>query len=76
MSEIHRCARTWIWGLEYYAPEMTEVLYRGRPGLLWKADYAGMYMHNFPDLELVSERRLKYLTDDNTDSMFLLRKKR
>ena len=76
MSEIHRCARTWIWGLEYYAPEMTEVLYRGRPGLLWKADYAGMYTHSFPDLELVSERRLKYLTDDNTDSMFLLRKKR
>ena len=76
MNEIHRCARDWIWGLEYYAPEMTEVLYRGRSGLLWKTDYARLYTETFHDLELVSERRLNYLENDNTDSMFLLRRKR
>lgn len=30
MSEIHRCTKRWIWGLEYYAPQPQEVLYHGR----------------------------------------------
>jgi hypothetical protein len=55
---------------------MTEVLYRGHPGLLWKTDYARLYTVSFPDLELVLEQRLKYLANENTDSMFLLRRKR
>jgi pseudaminic acid biosynthesis-associated methylase len=76
MTEIHRCAKDWIWGLEYYAPEITEVLYRGHPGLLWKADYARIYTESFPDLELVMEQRLSYLDNDNVDSMFLLRRKK
>ncbi len=54
---------------------MTEVVYRGQSGLLWKADFARLYTDAFPDLELVSEQRLKYVADDNVDSMFLLRKK-
>jgi len=62
--------------LEYYAPEMTEVLYRGHSGLLWKSDYARLYTESFPGLELVSERRLNYLVNDNTDSMFLLRRRK
>ncbi len=75
MNEIHRCAKRWIWGFEYCAPQMTEVVYRGQAGLLWKADYAHLYAQSFPDLELVLEQRLKYLENDNVDSMFLLRSK-
>jgi pseudaminic acid biosynthesis-associated methylase len=75
MNEVHRCARSWIWGFEYYAPQMTEVLYRGHAGLLWKTDHARLYTESFPDLELVSERKLSYLENDNVDSMFLLRRK-
>jgi pseudaminic acid biosynthesis-associated methylase len=74
MGEIHRCAKEWIWGLEYYAPEMTEVPYRGQSGLLWKADYARIYTEGLPDLELVIEKRLSYLDNGNMDSMFLLHK--
>jgi pseudaminic acid biosynthesis-associated methylase len=74
MNEIHRCARSWIWGLEYYAPQTTEVVYRGQSGLLWKTDFARLYTDAFSDSELVSEQRLKYVADDNVDSMFLLRK--
>lgn len=75
MSEIHRCSKTWIWGAEYYAPEMREVPYRGHRNLLWKTDYAKLYLENFPDLELVLEQRLPYLQDSNIDTMFLLRRK-
>jgi pseudaminic acid biosynthesis-associated methylase len=76
MSEIHRCAKEWIWALEYYSPELTEVPYRGNLGLLWKADYARLYQEKFPDLEIVLQEKLKYLESDNVDTMFLLRKNR
>jgi pseudaminic acid biosynthesis-associated methylase len=74
LSEIHRCAKTWIWGYEYYSPEPTEVVYRGQRGLLWKADFSRLYREAFPDLETVREERLRYLDSPNEDAMFLLRK--
>jgi len=73
--EIHRCAKDHIWGFEYYADKYTEIIYRGHRNLLWKANFAGMYLDQFGDLELIKEERLKYLNSNNVDSMFLLRKK-
>jgi pseudaminic acid biosynthesis-associated methylase len=75
MDEIHRCARTFIWGFEYYAPNLTEINYRSRNGLLWKTDFAQCYLERFPDLELVREQRLPYLESSNVDTVFLLSKK-
>ncbi len=75
MREIHRCAKTYIWGAEYYAPEVTPVNYRGHERLLWKMDYARRYLECFKDLELVREQHLPYLESQNVDTMFLLRKK-
>jgi pseudaminic acid biosynthesis-associated methylase len=74
MSEIHRCTRKCIWGFEYYSDKHTEVVYRGNKKLLWKGNFAGMYLDLFEDLKLIREQRLKYLTDDNVDAMFLLSK--
>jgi pseudaminic acid biosynthesis-associated methylase len=76
MDEIHRCARTFIWGMEYYAPTVTEVNYRSHSGLLWKMDYAQCYLQRFKDLELVREQHVPYLEGSNVDTVFLLRKKR
>jgi pseudaminic acid biosynthesis-associated methylase len=76
MKEIYRCTREYIWGFEYYADKYTEIEYRGYKNLLWKADFAKLYLELFKDLELVKEQRLKYLDSDNVDSMFLLRKRR
>lgn len=75
LAEIYRCARTWIWGMEYYAPQMTEVVYRGNSNLLWKTDYARLYLDTFANLELVREGRIPYLQNENVDTMFLLRRK-
>ena len=75
LDEIHRCAKRYIWGFEYYADRCTEIVYRGKTGLLWKNDYAKLYMQRFPDLKLKKERRFNYLDSDNVDSMFLLEKK-
>ena len=75
LDEIHRCAKTWIWGMEYYAPEVAEVNYRGHDDLLWKMDYANRYLDRFADLELVREQRVPYLNSSNVDTMYLLKRK-
>jgi pseudaminic acid biosynthesis-associated methylase len=74
LREILRCTREYIWGFEYYANEHTEITYRGHKELLWKADYAKLYLQQFEDLKIVKEERLKYLDSDNIDTMFLLKK--
>jgi len=76
LDEIYRCSRDYIWGMEYYAPKATEVIYRNHSGLLWKMDFARCYLERFADLELVKEQRLPYLENSNVDTVFLLRKKR
>jgi pseudaminic acid biosynthesis-associated methylase len=75
LREIYRCSREYIWGFEYYADAYTEVKYRGHNNLLWKTDFASLYLNFFDDLELVKEKRLKYLENENVDTMFLIRKR-
>ena len=75
MFEIHRCARRYIWGAEYFSAEPASVQYRGHDQLLWKMDYAHLYLSTFPDLGLARERRLRYLENENIDTIFLLEKK-
>ena len=74
MKEIHRCTKYYIWGVEYCAPEYTEVTYRGQENLLWKTDFAGLYLREFADLVLVKEERFEYKSSDSVDSVFLLKK--
>ena len=76
LREIHRCSRQFIWGFEYYSPQPMEVPYRGHQALLWKADFARLYLELFDDLDPVREERIPYLADANVDLMFLLRRKR
>jgi pseudaminic acid biosynthesis-associated methylase len=75
LGEIHRVAKTWIWGLEYYAPAATEILYRGHQQLLWKNNFVQMYRDRFADIELLHEEHLPYLNDENSDTMFLFKRK-
>ena len=74
LKEIHRATKKYIWGFEYFAENYTEVKYRGNENLLWKTDFAKLYLDNFKDLRLVKEKRFKYKNDENVDSMFLLEK--
>ena len=74
LKEVHRVARTYIWGLEYHAPQTTEISYCGHGQLLWKMDYAKLYVDQFRDLKLVRSRLLRYVENDNLDHMFLLQK--
>jgi len=72
LQEIARCSRQYVWGYEYYAPEYTEIEYRGNQELLWKADFPSLYEKTVIALELVRERKVPYVESYNVDSMFLL----
>lgn len=76
MKEIHRCTKKYIWGCEYYADKYTKVVYRDHKNLLWKTNFSQLYLDLFSDLKLVREKRLKYLDNENIDTMFLLKKAR
>ena len=75
IREVYRCTNEYIWGFEYYADKYSEIPYRGQRNLLWKANFAKLYIDKFTDLELVMEKRIKYLDNDNVDSMYLLKKR-
>ena len=72
LVEVGRSSRKYIWGYEYYSPEHTLIPYRGKKDLLWKADFAQLYLNQLAGFERLKEKRLKYLASENIDSMFLL----
>lgn len=76
IREIHRCSSRYIWGYEYYSKKYEEVIYRGKKDLLWKTNYAKLYLKLFDDLQLIKEKRLNYLNSNNVDTMFLLEKEK
>lgn len=75
LNEIYRCTKEYIWCFEYYEEKYTEIIYRGKKDLLWKANFPQLYLNLFEDVQLIKEKKLKYLNDDNMDVMFLLKKK-
>jgi hypothetical protein len=74
VQEIARCASKYVWGIEYYAEEYTEIDYRGHDSLLWKADFPKEYCRN-TDLSLEKQQLLAYQDESsNHDVAFLLAK--
>jgi pseudaminic acid biosynthesis-associated methylase len=73
-DEMYRVTRSYIWCLEYYAPQLEDILYRGNKGMLWRNDFQGVVQKRHPDLSVVRQEYLKYLTDENVDTVFLLKK--
>jgi len=57
MKEIYRCTKKYIWGFEYYADEYTEIPYRRKRSILWKANFSGIYLKNLKDLKLIKEKK-------------------
>jgi len=74
-DEMHRVTRRWIFGLEYYAPELVELPYWGQGGLLWKGNYHGLFKSRFKDLRSIREELVEYRDEPgNVDQFYLLEK--
>jgi len=52
-AEIYRVARRYIICIEYFADQPQEVVYRGETGALFKRDFGGFYLDNYPDLRVL-----------------------
>ncbi len=74
IKEIYRCTKKYIWGFEFHADKYTEIAYRDKKNILWKANFPMLYLDTFKDLKLVKEKKLKYLNNKNINVMFLLEK--
>lgn len=76
MDEMHRVSRRYIWGFEYFAPSLVEVPYRGHENLLWKGDYAQMFLDRFSDLVPVATQKFPYCDEPHlVDKIYLLEKR-
>lgn len=77
MDEMVRSSGRYIWGFEYYSPELKAIPYRGNEGFLWKADYAALFQQRHPSLRLVKQELYPYINaaeSGNVDYMYLLEK--
>lgn len=75
MTEMYRCSKKYIWGFEYFAEKITEINYRGHNNYLWKANYAALFIEQFPNLKLVKKEMYPYVENStNVDFMYLLEK--
>jgi len=75
---MYRSSSRYLLVSEYYNPKPTEVTYRGHAGKLFKRDFAGEMLEQFPDLTLVDygfvyHRDPNFPQDDLT--WFLMEKK-
>ena len=73
IDEICRVSKSFVWGFEYYSDASQEVNYRGNDNMLWKNNFATAFLHRH-NLNLVKERKVRYLNSPNVNSMFLLKK--
>lgn len=50
---LYQCSKKYILVAEYYNPSPIEISYRGHDGKLFKRDFAGEIMEQYPDLQIV-----------------------
>ena len=75
MNEMYRCSNKYVMGFEYYAEKTIAINYRGNANCLWKADYASLFIQQFPSLKLIKKEMYPYLEHSgNVDCMYLLEK--
>ena len=76
-DRLYRASSRYICVAEYYNPAPVEVVYRGHTGKLFKRDFAGELLDNYPELKLVdygfTYHRDAYFPQDDI-SWFLLEK--
>ncbi|WP_339859728.1 pseudaminic acid biosynthesis-associated methylase [Thalassospira alkalitolerans] len=75
LSEMARVSGKFIWGFEYFAPEFTEINYRGNSNLLWKADYGSLICKVNPEFAVFREELFDCLDEPGLqDKSYLLQK--
>lgn len=50
---LYEASNKYVLICEYYSKQPQEIEYRGQKGALWKRDFCGEIMNQYPDLELI-----------------------
>lgn len=48
IQNIYRVSKSYIVCIEYFAPELREIKYRGQDAALWSRDFGSLYLDNLP----------------------------
>lgn len=73
LNEISRVSNKYIWGLEYYADEYTDLVYHGQKNIMWKTNFSKLYQDNNKNIHVNQEKKLPYINQKNLiDQIFLL----
>jgi pseudaminic acid biosynthesis-associated methylase len=54
LKEVYRCSSLWIGCIEYFSDKPEMIPYRGHQDRLFKRDFGGFWLDNFPDLAIVA----------------------
>lgn len=75
ISEIYRVSNKYIFGLEYFAENYTDIEYRGEKNIMWKTNFMKLYLDKFSNLKIINELKMPYIdSPELIDQMFLLQK--
>lgn len=74
MNEMFRVSKSFIFGFEYFSKRLKSSVYRDGGVLVWRNDFIGLWMDNFPSLSLVKK---KYINRNFRDKrvLYLLKNK-
>lgn len=75
-QEVHRVSGKYVLAMEYFAQNPETIPYRGQTELLFKRDFGGFYLDNFPDLVPIAEGFLWKRTTGFDDATWWLFRKR
>jgi len=74
IKKMYDLTKTYIFGFEYYADELTEVVYRGHNEKLWKQNFPNVFKRLFPNLEIMKQQKIDWKDEELCDIAYLLKK--
>ena len=64
VKKIFSLSNMYIFGFESFSETLQEVRYRENLHVQWKQDFMSVYMKNFPELNLIKQKKITYLNNE------------
>jgi pseudaminic acid biosynthesis-associated methylase len=75
LNEMNRVSAKYIYGFEYYSEKYESINYRDNKDLLWKTDFANLFLKKFSNLKSIFSKKYPCLNfKGNIDKAYILEK--
>ena len=72
---MNRVSAKYIYGFEYYSEKYESINYRDNKDLLWKTDFANLFLKKFSNLKSIFSKKYPCLNfKGNIDKAYILEK--